>query len=98
MKLEELDISPDFIALGLLWKAQKDGNNLCLTELANKMKSVCDKMRVMSAQDRLYDLGLINTKWSKKDGKHMQIIIVDGVATKIANEILNYMIEQEESE
>ena len=88
----KMNVSPDFLVLGLIWKAQKEGNLVTFTDLKKELEGVVSTTRISTADDRLQDLGLVETTWTKRDnGSHGMGYFVCGVGRKIAQEILDYM-------
>lgn len=96
MNYKDMNISPDFIVLGIMWKAQQEDNNIHFSGIVKELDGVIPSNRVSSAHDRLESLGLISTKWIVKDKVGMNVFSVDDVGQKMAQEILDYMNKPKE--
>lgn len=84
-------LSPDFIVLAVMYEGQINDNKYNFTEIVEKLNGLIPKNRVSSAEDRLFDLGIINTQYGKKDGKFSKRYTVLGESELMAREILEFL-------
>lgn len=84
-------LSSDFIVLAVMYEGQINDNKYNFTEIVEKLDGLITKNRISSAEDRLFDLGLINSSYKKKDGKFSKRYIVLGESELMAKEILDYL-------
>lgn len=84
-------LSPDFIVLAVMYEGQINDNKYNFTEIVEKLDGIIIKNRISSAEDRLFDLGLINTSYGKKDGKFSKRYTVLGESELMAREILEFL-------
>jgi len=84
-------LSQDFIVLAVMYEGQINNNKYNFTEIVEKLDGMITKNRISSAEDRLFDLDIINTSYVKKDGKFSKRYTVLGESELIAKEILDYL-------
>lgn len=84
-------ISEDFLVLAVMYEGQNNDNNYSFRDVVRKLSGIVEEKRISMAEDRLFDLGLINNKWSKKDGVYSKKYIVLGESELLAKQILDYL-------
>jgi len=86
-----MDISPDFIVLGLIWKAQKEGKPIGFRALVEELDEHISRARISLADDRLHDLGLVVAKMTEHDGLWSKLFYVEPIGQRLAEDILTHM-------
>jgi len=91
MNYIDMDMSPDFIVLGIIWKAQQKDKPIHFTGIVEELNGAITRSRISSAHDRLCGLGIITTKWVIRDKRGLNVLLIESECQKLARDILTYM-------
>jgi DNA-binding PadR family transcriptional regulator len=88
-------LSPDFIVFALIWKAQKEKEDLYFNRIKKSLNGIVSGVTISKSLDRLFDLGLLNAKWTKVDGKRWgRVYTVTGEGSGLAKKIHDFVQDE----
>jgi len=90
----ESEVSPDLLVLAVL--GERNHPTFCFSELVKALDGRVSRSRVSGSIDRLFDLGLIEARWSIIDEHRWAFVfVVTGVGSGIAKEVSDYLEDED---
>ena len=63
-----------------IYKSEHEEKPTYFSELAKRMEGDVSRMSISNSVDKLFDLGMINAKWEKRNGRWVRQFYISGEA------------------